>query len=428
MRALDVSRTALGNTMRSKLRTFLTVIAIVIGAFTLTLTSGLGAGINNYVDDMVAGFGDEGELYVQAAAAESEQGQQSDGPPEYDPQEASSADAFTGMSMLSDSDIETIEGLDHVTSVEPMVSVSPDFLENSDGDKFQLNQLGTPADMGGMELAAGEKPDADAMEMTIPEEWISIFDADDPEGALGETVQVGISNVVGDQDTVEAEVVGVSEEAISGVGGQPMPSNELNDALYEIQTDGYEGEQSDSYIMATASVDDLAAHEDELKSELADNGLMGMTLEDQLGAIQGVINTVTWVLSGFALIALLAASFGIVNTLLMSVQERTREIGLMKALGMSSGKVFGLFSMEAVVIGLMGSVIGIGLGAVVGVVGNNVLVNGPLSNVAGLTLYAVDPSSLLMIAALIVVIAFVAGTLPAARAAKKDPIEALRYE
>ena len=144
--------------------------------------------------------------------------------------------------------------------------------------------------------------------------------------------------------------------------------------------------------------------------------------------IQGIINTVTWVLGGFAVIALVAASFGIVNTLLMSVQERTREIGLMKALGMSRGKVFGLFSMEAIIIGLMGSIIGVGAGVATGVIGNAVLVSGPLDNVVGLVLFAVDPISIAVITLLVVGIAFLAGTLPAARAAKKDPIEALRYE
>ena len=156
--------------------------------------------------------------------------------------------------------------------------------------------------------------------------------------------------------------------------------------------------------------------------------MMGLTMEDQLGMLRGIIDTVTWVLNGFGLIALLAASFGIVNTLLMSVQERTREIGLMKALGMSNGKVFGLFSMEAVMIGLMGSVIGVGLGVVAGLVGNTLLTEGPLSGVAGLTLFSVDPLALLWITLLILGIAFLAGTLPAARAARKDPIEALRHE
>lgn len=136
----------------------------------------------------------------------------------------------------------------------------------------------------------------------------------------------------------------------------------------------------------------------------------------------------TWVLNGFALIALLAASFGIVNTLLMSVQERTREIGLMKALGMTSGKVFGLFSMEAVLIGVMGSVIGVGLGIGVGAGGNAALVEGPLSDVAGLTLFTVEPVSIAAIVILIIIIAFLAGTLPARRASKKNPILALRYE
>jgi putative ABC transport system permease protein len=177
-----------------------------------------------------------------------------------------------------------------------------------------------------------------------------------------------------------------------------------------------------------ADVEDMPANEQAVKAALSEQGFMAMTVEDQLGVITGIIDTVTWVLNGFALIALLAASFGIVNTLLMSVQERTREIGLMKALGMSGGKVFGLFSMEAVMLGIMGSVIGVGLGIVVGLVGNAALVNGPLSGVAGLSLFAVAPMSIVLIVLLILAIAFLAGTMPAARAAKKDPIEALRYE
>ena len=72
-----------------------------------------------------------------------------------------------------------------------------------------------------------------------------------------------------------------------------------------------------------------------------------------------VIDGIVLVLNAFAIIALLAASFGIVNTLFMSVQERTREIGLMKAMGMGNGRVFSLFSIEAAFIGFLGSAIGV---------------------------------------------------------------------
>src|SRR5699024_4978133 len=87
-----------------------------------------------------------------------------------------------------------------------------------------------------------------------------------------------------------------------------------------------------------------------------------------------------------------------------------------------------LFSTEAIVIGLMGSVIGIGLGAAVGAIGNSMLINGPLDSVPGLSLYAIEPTALLTIAVIIILIAFLAGTLPARRAATKDPIEALRHD
>lgn len=427
MRSVDVVKTALGNTMRSKTRTFLTVIAIVIGAFTLTLTSGLGAGINKYVDTMVSGFGESDQIYVLPGQDASQQMSTSTEPQEYDPDEAASTGEF-GMQMLTEEDIETIGGIDSVTDVEPIVFVTADYLQTEAGDQFVVDSLGFPSDGDSMELAAGELPDPEAHEITVPESWLPAFDTEDPNAVIGQSVTIGLKDLAQQEQTVEAEITGVSEQAISGVGGSPMPSSALNQELNEVQTSGLEVDQPQTYVQAVATVDNLAENETAVKQALSEEGLMGLTLEDQLGVITGIIDTVTWVLNGFALIALLAASFGIVNTLLMSVQERTREIGLMKALGMGRGKVFGLFSTEAVLLGVMGSVIGVGLGVAIGVVGNAALVNGPLSGVAGLSLYAVDPMSILLIVALILVIAFLAGTLPAARAAQKDPIEALRYE
>ena len=108
----------------------------------------------------------------------------------------------------------------------------------------------------------------------------------------------------------------------------------------------------------------------------------------------------------------------------------TAEIGLMKAMGMSGGKIFGLFSAEAVLIGVFGSVAGVIGGVAVGSIANALLTGegGALAEVSGLSLYAIAPLQLLVIVLVIMLIAFLAGTLPAARAAKKDPIEALRYE
>src|SRR4029453_9481056 len=166
----------------------------------------------------------------------------------------------------------------------------------------------------------------------------------------------------------------------------------------------------------------------DLQDRLTDAGYDATTLDDTLGTFNAVIDGIVLVLNAFAIIALLAASFGIVNTLLMSVQERTREIGLMKAMGMGSGKVFGLFSLEAVFIGFLGSAIGAGIGMLVGGAVSSALSGALLADLPGLTLIAFDPVSIAVIILVVMGVAFLAGTLPAARAARQDPVESLRYE
>ena len=115
MKSLDVVGTALTNTLRSKMRTLLTVIAIVIGAFALTLTSGLGNGVNQYVSTIVDGYGDDSQMYVMAAADTTAQMPTGDGPTEFDPDQEAATGEF-GQTMLTDQDIETIEGLDRPSS------------------------------------------------------------------------------------------------------------------------------------------------------------------------------------------------------------------------------------------------------------------------------------------------------------------------
>lgn len=433
MKTLDIFKTALANTLRTKLRTFLTVTAVVVGAFTLTLTSGIGAGINKYIDAQVDAMGDTNQVYVMPAqtmdASMSLAGSE---PQEYDPDAEGSTSEF-GMPALDEDDIDELEELDNVELVDPMVFVNVEYLEMSDGTQYALSSPGLPFELSMLEYAAGEAPSTsnDAHEIVVPTSWLSTFDIDDTENAdqaIGETVTVGVQDLEGNTETVEAEVVGVSEETITGSGAQPIPSHGLNQEIAEINNTAGDTTLDYSYMQAVLTVDNLAENEDQIKSDLAEIDMVGQTVEDQMGMISGIIDAITWVFNGFALIALLAASFGIVNTLLISVQERTRQIGLYKALGMTNGKVFTLFSTEAIVIGLMGSIIGIGLGSVLGVIGNSVLINGPLDSVPGLSLFAIEPVSLLVIAVVIILIAFLAGTLPARRAATKDPIEALRHD
>lgn len=437
MRTGDLLTSAVSNTFRSRTRTLLTILAIFVGAFTLTLTNGLGTGINAYIDDTVSGVGASDAMTVtRTIKAEGRPGPGGDdGPRAYDPN-ALAVDgpgmSGTTVSALIPDDIAALEDVEGVLDVDPNRSISPDYVQLDGGDPYVAN-VGSLVPGQTAVLAVGSEPSnasADA-QVALPVTYVEPLGFTGNEDAIGQTVTLAITDADRTQHTIDAVVVGITEEALASPTGSSLLVNDsLADTLFETQSTGLTAEQAERYPSATVWFSPEASEEEvtALKNRLADDGFTGTTIADQLGTITSVIDGIVLVLNAFAVIALLAAGFGIVNTLFMSVQERTREIGLMKAMGMGSGRVFALFSLEAAFLGFLGAAIGSGIAILAGTAISDRLAGGLFADLPGLDLIAFDPVAVAATIALIMVLAFVAGTMPAARAARADPVDSLRYE
>jgi putative ABC transport system permease protein len=147
-----------------------------------------------------------------------------------------------------------------------------------------------------------------------------------------------------------------------------------------------------------------------------------------LESIQSIMGILQTVLIAIASIALIVASIGIMNTMLTSVMERTREIGIMKAIGATNTDVMSIFIIEGLLLSLVGGVSGV----ILGIFGSQG-VSGILSNIGpgggGLPLEPVITITTIILALVVSMVVGISSSLyPAWRAAKMSPIEAVRYE
>lgn len=434
MRLTDIIKQANHNLWRNRSRTILTTLAITVGSLTIMLTVGINAGVNGYIDKQVESTGGNDIIEVMPKGiADRMSSMMTLGATEV--QEYRSNQGQNQQVSLTDRDLAGIKRLKGVKLAKLSDLLYPSYItrDRDEAKKYKLTVGPLAASSIKLDLAAGRsvRIDGSEAEAILPDRYLEPLGFSSAKQAVGQVVRVGVPHRLGGQiDEVKIRIVGVQNQSIVGFGRVF-----LNDAAGRLVRSTYltgmpEALQSQHGLIIIQVKPGYESKEKlaQIKQELTNMGYSSISEDDYISSIKLFFNAITVILTIFGVIALVTASIGIVNTLLMSVQERTREIGLMKAMGLSSGRIFALFSLEAVSLGFWGGMLAAGLAVVIKQTVNPWAGRNFLSGLPGFNLIELNPLYVGAIVAIVMVVAFLAGTLPAKRATKQDPIQALRYE
>ncbi len=452
----DLLRLVLGNLLRRKARVAMTAIGVVIGTAAVIVLISLAAGLQRSATQDLGAIGELTEITVSPGSVAMAFGGAS----------AGRAGDETVLDERTLAEFRELPGVVAATPLQQLQGSGRLRLNRLEGyaqivgiDPAQTDQLGFKlasgsARVGRWQALAGARvaesfyDPRTGRSVAMPQRGGRVVvegpptgrPVEEPPELQGQPLQLVLTRMAEGGETAERtarlRVAGVLEES----GGQRDYSLylavndvvELNRWLTGTRSDPARDGYSQALVKVSSADETLA-----VEREILSRGLFAFSARSALQSINQVFLIIQGVLGGIGAIALIVAAIGIANTMLMAIYERTREIGLMKAIGATNRDVMSVFLAEAGAIGLLGGIagvlVGVGLGAAIDLIAGTYLAAQAVqsgASAADVTISLVHTPPWLPIFALVfsALVGVVSGVYPAVRAASLDPIAALKYE
>ena len=460
MKFLDLLRLSTSNLFKRKLRTVLTILGVMIGVASIVVMVSLGLGLSRSVTEDAASYGSLNSVQVTDA---------SNGYYYMGDDDQSNVDENKH---LDDDAIAELEAMPNVTRVVPMLSI--DVLIKCGAYEGYATLYGVPdgyLETQNIELEQGAFPSENGGALNVMYGNMVICQMNNQKTQSGYWYDGTLPDIdlmkdtvlfILDQDAYWQYQSGSTEEDGSPV---PMPKKHLFEAS-GIVAGGPDDYNSYSYDMY-CNLDDLKAvikkdfknktvpgqpttasgkpykelfytklivetdsmdHVSDLQKEISGLGYSAYSDADWISQQQKTMGYIQLVLGGIGAVSLLVAAIGIANTMMMSIYERTKEIGIMKVLGCDMRNIQGMFLMEAGFIGLIGGVTGLGISYILSIVVNAVVKN--MGSDMGLNggISYIPPWLALASLVFAILVGMIAGFFPSLRAMKLSPLAAIRNE
>lgn len=378
---------ALSSILTNKMRSFLTMLGIIVGVMAVTLLISIVQGATNNITDQLSTLGGGNLTCIVTQTSP----------------------------RLTLDEVKALEENELIGKISAIIQ--SDAAVKAVGNQCDAQLCGVTEyymDMNSLEVEAGR----------------GILEVDN-EYRLN-TCVIGVEvakNLFGNTDVLGQEVrISGKDYRIVGIlketGANSMNSNDKQVYIPFTNAQRLTGQSGvTNFNVSAASEEDLAAAEqyvnDVLKDKYGTEGYMVMNMGSVIDMVKEIYNALSYMLGGIAGISLLVGGIGIMNIMLVSVTERTREIGIRKAIGAQKADIITQFLIESVVLSLMGGLIGMAVsGGILGVV----------------NMFAKDYHFAITVPVALVALLFSAGVgiifgiYPANKAAKLKPIDALRFE